>query len=95
MYLNTQNTEVMAICNSNDNNNNSIFQINGSQIETVSSIKYLGDYLNANWAQTKDILLAIEKARNSFIKLITLLCNMKFHLQLVTASFGVICSPHY
>ena len=82
MRLNTEKTKVMTI--SKNVNNDDFFQVNGSQIQTVPSIKYLGVHLNENWDQSKEIIIRIGRTRASFNKMWTLLCNMKLNLQLRT-----------
>lgn len=82
MRLNTNKTKVMVV--SKDSNNNARFYIDGTQIQKTAVITYLGVQLNENWDQTKEIKIRIEKARTTFNKMRTVLCNMKLNIQLRT-----------
>lgn len=69
---------------SKDDNVNGHFHVNGSQLQTVPTINYLGTSLNKKWDQMQEIKIRIEKARTVFNRMRNVLCNMNITLHLRT-----------
>lgn len=78
LTLNAKKTKTMII--SKTYNIDALFNIDQKRLQRVDNFIYLGCQLNESWDHSREVKIRIEKARSTFLRMKTILCNLSLSL---------------